>query len=941
MNRETRPYLWSAFLLLLMLTGINLACGGGGGTTTNTSAPTSPTTPISTTTPQVTLTALSVSPDSASVVAGLTQQFHAQATYSDGSTKNLTAAATWSSSANGVATVDTVGMVTSRTQGTATISAAIGTVSGSAQLTVEPAALTSIAIGPAVSSISRGSAQSFTATGTYTDGSTQNLSSTVSWTIANPYVAIGSLSGTGSAQALSVASQGNGFTTVTASNGTFTSTANLSVVSPSRFVYVSQSSGSLTAFAEDSMTGDLRMRGYQPTRIITEGNPPNTDCVTVDPSGQYAYVVNPGSGTNGVIRIYAVNTMTGAQTEIADSPISTSAPLSCLEFEPSGNFGYAVSRINGLGKLAGYSRDSNTGKLTELAWSPISIGGSPSDPAVDPLGKYLYFVDMEITSGIPTSIYGFSIDSSTGALTAVPGSPLSVSNLAMSVSLHPLGTYAYISNGSGKSIDLYSIDRQTGTLTQVSAGTISTDINPAQLVFGVDGIHAYLVSALNAARTSNTGTLSTFQVDTVTGKLTAISDIAAGTIPSALVVDSSGKFIYTNDSYNYIRIHLIQSDGTPKYVRSIASRTGPITMAALSESSPTAYRPASLFVTTSGDNQLTGYMIANDGSLAKASSIAVPQTPSSLALLPWGTQALVNGITAPSVENLGIYSFDGLAGTSALEIELGNAVVSAGVAIDPSEMYGFESDSAGGVLRTYMRSTNNGFNFWNLAIYIVSPGVPQTTFPAGSGAGPMAMVPSGSYLYVGNQSANTISAFAFWGELFEETSAYTGNSDGSPYSIGASSVALVADPMGLYLYVVCNDKTLRTYSIDYGAAGHLKLVSTANLPAVPTSVAVDATGHFVYVGDASGNVSPFAVDPGSGALTALMPTTLPAVVNGLTLESSGQFAYVICGPQTGTTPNNGMIYAFQVNADGTLTASPAGPYPANNPTAIAYTDTVQ
>src|SRR5206468_74943 len=56
-------------------------------------------------------------------------------------------------------------------------------------LTVTAATLTSIAVTPANPSIAKGTTQQFTATGTYTDSTTQNLTSQVTWVSATPSVA--------------------------------------------------------------------------------------------------------------------------------------------------------------------------------------------------------------------------------------------------------------------------------------------------------------------------------------------------------------------------------------------------------------------------------------------------------------------------------------------------------------------------------------------------------------------------------------------------------------------------------------------------------------------------------------------------------------------------------------------------------------------------------
>jgi hypothetical protein len=87
------------------------------------------------------LQSITVSPNSASIQASLTQQFTATGHFQGGASQNLTAAANWSSSNNPVATVSnapgTQGLATGvAVGGPATITASLGTISGTAQLTV-------------------------------------------------------------------------------------------------------------------------------------------------------------------------------------------------------------------------------------------------------------------------------------------------------------------------------------------------------------------------------------------------------------------------------------------------------------------------------------------------------------------------------------------------------------------------------------------------------------------------------------------------------------------------------------------------------------------------------------------------------------------------------------------------------------------------------------
>jgi hypothetical protein len=85
---------------------------------------------------QVTLTSINITPTNATVVIGTPQQFTAAGTFSDGSIKDITNTASWSSSNTRVATVSTTGLVSGVTTGTITLSAQSGSVIGSVSVSV-------------------------------------------------------------------------------------------------------------------------------------------------------------------------------------------------------------------------------------------------------------------------------------------------------------------------------------------------------------------------------------------------------------------------------------------------------------------------------------------------------------------------------------------------------------------------------------------------------------------------------------------------------------------------------------------------------------------------------------------------------------------------------------------------------------------------------------
>lgn len=82
------------------------------------------------------LVSIAVTPANPNVAAGSTQQFVATGTYSDSSRQNLTTSVAWASSSTPVATISTGGLATAVAPGSTTITAVLGTISGSTTLTV-------------------------------------------------------------------------------------------------------------------------------------------------------------------------------------------------------------------------------------------------------------------------------------------------------------------------------------------------------------------------------------------------------------------------------------------------------------------------------------------------------------------------------------------------------------------------------------------------------------------------------------------------------------------------------------------------------------------------------------------------------------------------------------------------------------------------------------
>jgi hypothetical protein len=139
------------------------------------------------------LNSITVSPTNPSLAEGRTQTLIATGYYSDGSSVDISSFVTWASTDATVATVDNsaddYGFTTAVGIGNADISATLGGISGQTTVTVTAAELISIAISPVNSTISVGDNEQLTATGTYTNGTTADLTTSVTWSTTNGAVA--------------------------------------------------------------------------------------------------------------------------------------------------------------------------------------------------------------------------------------------------------------------------------------------------------------------------------------------------------------------------------------------------------------------------------------------------------------------------------------------------------------------------------------------------------------------------------------------------------------------------------------------------------------------------------------------------------------------------------------------------------------------------------
>ncbi len=177
----------------------------------------------------VTPISITVTPPAPAITHPATQQFTATENYSDGSTVDVSATATWSSTNTGIATVNGTGLATSVAAGSTLIHAVKDALTGTATLTVNPAVtLLSVTLAPLNTTIVLGNTQQYTATANYSDGSTVDVTATATW--ASTVTGVATVNGTGLATSVAA-----GTTSISATYSAVPGSTPLTVVLTNNF----------------------------------------------------------------------------------------------------------------------------------------------------------------------------------------------------------------------------------------------------------------------------------------------------------------------------------------------------------------------------------------------------------------------------------------------------------------------------------------------------------------------------------------------------------------------------------------------------------------------------------------------------------------------------------------------------------------------------------
>lgn len=217
-----------------------------------------------------------------------------------------------------------------------------------------------------------------------------------------------------------------------------------------RYAYSANRDGkNFTGYAIDQPSGTLRPLAWSPLALNRW-----PFRMLINPQRNIGYVA-----TDRDIETFYANG--SAPRPIASIPLGSFGGFDIL-FDPRGRWAYLSSDRDGT--IAIYGVDQRSGALGTSSSPPVSAGSEPRAMVETPDRRFLYVTNIPKRRGGP-AILGYSIDSQTGALHALPTSPFSGSAPGNGITVTPDGAFLYATNFSrDKTLSGFAIDRRTGAL---------------------------------------------------------------------------------------------------------------------------------------------------------------------------------------------------------------------------------------------------------------------------------------------------------------------------------------------------------------------------------------------------------------------------------------------------------------------------------------------
>ncbi len=543
-------------LFLVVIAMVISSCGGGGGAAT-----------------PATLSSIAITPAAPTVAIHGSQNFVATGTYSDGSTSVITSSVTWASSDTVVATINTSGIATAVANGTTTITAILGTITGTTTLTVKT--LVSIAVTPSASTVAVASTKQFTATGTFDDGTTSDISFSCDWTSSSTAVATIATGGLATAVAL-------GSTTITATSVGISNTATLTVAAgggaPGAFSLTYPLNGYTAVLVTPTLTWDASLDAATYTvEVATSSTFGATDVVNQTGLTAATYDVPASTLNAGIIYYYRVTAVNSSGSTISTgAPVWFSSPIYLGIDSPN----YVAVTPDGTRALVTNGTAAGNVKLVSLTshavTDTITTGSYTAGVAVTPDGT------ANANKAVVANAYGSSghsvsvIDLASKTVTST--TPTYIGGTLYDIAVAPDGASMVLGdlNDGGTLDGLRAFDIATGA--QIAFVSFMPYDGPFGITYTTDGLsilttNGILGTSIKRLTVSGTsfatisGTSSTYGVAVTPNGANAL--ITSGPGETVKVISLGSNTVTNAISYassSYVHNIAITPDGTMAFV---------------------------------------------------------------------------------------------------------------------------------------------------------------------------------------------------------------------------------------------------------------------------------------------------------------------------------------------------------------------------------------
>jgi len=326
-----------------------------------------------------------------------------------------------------------------------------------------------------------------------------------------------------------------------------------------RFAYVAnRGDDTISAYSISGTTGALTPVPGSPFPQDPAGSNEMPVSVAVDPAGKFVFVANYNYRT---VRAYQIDQNTGALTQSPGSPFPAGINPQSVTVDLSGKFVYVANGYhNGNGTVSAYSIEQSTGSLTPVPGSPFSVPIDTTKPRFPAPGSMPVSVTTHATAtgqalyvadSFQNYIWEYLIEGMTGALALSPASPFSMPGGPYCVTANSNSYFLYASNSYPSyptgSVAGYTIDTVTGSLTAVPGSPFVGGPVPVGVTVDLAGRFVFTANQ-GSYLTNYSGTVSAYAVDANTGALTPVpgSPFAAGLEPTS-VATAPGPSSTTGD----------------------------------------------------------------------------------------------------------------------------------------------------------------------------------------------------------------------------------------------------------------------------------------------------------------------------------------------------------------------------------------------------------